>query len=94
MAGVQMFRQAERSAARVIDGAAYVVSVDRQMMLELNEVGTLVWETISKPATLEDLTQAVAEHFEVEPDAARQDVAVFLRTLVERGVAVEESAAT
>jgi hypothetical protein len=94
MAEVRVFRQAERSAARVIDGAAYVVSVDLQMMLELNEVGTLVWESLSVPASVDDLALVVSEAFQVERDDAVRDVVAFLRTLVERGVAVEESAAT
>lgn len=91
MTVVSRFRQAERTAARVIEGAAYVVSVDKQMMIELNEVGTVVWEVMSRPSSLDELIEVVAERFEIEPAVAREDVGRFLQTLVERGVVVTES---
>ena len=86
MPPVSEFQQAERSASRVIDGVAFLVSVDRQMMLELNEVGTFVWEMLARPTALEAIVAGVADEFEVDVETARADVHAFLATLVDRGV--------
>jgi hypothetical protein len=94
MTAMRRFRQAERTAARVIDGSAYVIAVDGQFMLELNEVGTLVWERLAQPATVEDLVASVESEFDVSPEPARRDVESFLSTLLERGVVAEEPPAT
>jgi len=87
------FRQARRTASRVIDGSAFVVAIDQQNLLELNEVGTLLWERLEEPATVEGLVAAVAEEFDVQDDVARQDVQAFLDKLLERGVIVREDGA-
>lgn len=86
MRPVQEFSQAERTAARVIDGSAYVVAIDRQMLLELNEVGTFIWERLDRPMTLDALARAIAAEFRVEPEAAKRDAEEFIRLLVDRGV--------
>ncbi len=47
----------------------------------LNEVGAFVWDTLSKPSTIEELQQAVLEEFDVEPEVAQQDLHEFLNAL-------------
>ena len=94
MPGMRRFRQAERTASRVIDGASFVIAIDSQVLLELNDVGTHIWERLAAPSTVDALAQAVAEEFEVDPVAAQRDVESFLGTLVERGVVTEDSGTT
>lgn len=90
MPQVLRYRRANRIAARVIDGAAFVVSVDQQRMVELNEVGTFIWEALEAPATVESLVAAVTEEFTVEASQARSDVETFLGQLEARGVVAHE----
>lgn len=80
------YRQAARTAARVIEGSAFVVAVDNQLLLELNDVGTFVWEKLQTPLTVERLTRMVVDEFEVDEEAARADVSTFLSQLTQRGV--------
>lgn len=86
MPKVLRYRRADRIAARTIDGAAYVVSVDQQRMVELNEVGTFVWQALETPATVDGLVEEVCSTFEVDPSAARRDVETFLGDLETRGM--------
>lgn len=80
------YQQARRIAARVIEGAAFVVSVDLQQMFELNEVGTFIWDTLSTPASLDEIAASVSDEFDVPPDQARRDTEAFLGSLLERSV--------
>ena len=92
MRAVQRFRQAPRAAARVIEGSAFVVSVDRQLLLELNDLGTFLWDRLEAPATLDMLTASVIAQFEVSPEAARADIETVLGQMIERGVISAEDA--
>ena len=91
---VTQYRRAERIAARVIEGSAFVVSVDQQRMVELNDVGTFIWEALAPAATVDELVEAVAASFEVEPAAARRDVEAFLSELLLRGIVSRDSGAS
>lgn len=93
MPEMRRFRQAKRTAARLIDGAAFVVAIDHQSLLELNEVGTFIWEKLAEPRGVESLTRDVLVEFDVGADAARRDVEAFLGQLLERGAVVEEEPA-
>ena len=90
MPQVLRYRRGERTAARVIDGAAFVVSVDQQRMVELNEVGTFLWAALEAGATVETLSESLVQEFAVESAVARRDVEGFLAELVKRGVVVSE----
>lgn len=87
---MRRFSQSGRIAARVIEGTAFVVAIDQQALIELNEVGTFVWESLRAPMSHEALTEAVVAHFEVDEETALRDVSTFLDVLVSRGVVVAE----
>lgn len=53
-------------------------------MFVINEVGKLIWESLSDNSDIESLTAIVLDHFEVAEDVARKDVEVFLKRLEEK----------
>lgn len=53
-------------------------------MFVINEVGKLIWESISDSSDIESLTAAVLDHFDVDENVARKDVEVFLMRLEEK----------
>lgn len=53
-------------------------------MFVINEVGKLIWESLSDNSDIESLTAIVLDHFEVAEDVARKDVEVFLNRLEEK----------
>lgn len=93
MSALIQYRRAERVAARVIEGSAFIVSVDQQRMVELNEVGTFVWEALAPVATVDELVAAVTRAFDVDPSEARRDVESFLAELLDRGMVSREGGA-
>jgi hypothetical protein len=54
--------------------------------LELDAMGTFVWNHIDGTATVDDLAHQVAEHYSCLPAEAQQAVAMFIRQLGQRGI--------
>lgn len=50
----------------------------------LNDVGTVVWELLEEPCTLDDLVAGVRERFADAPDSVGDDVTAFVHDLVTR----------
>ncbi len=76
--------QAERTAARVIDGQAVVIVIDRQHMHTLNEVGTFVWERAER-RTIGEIVDLLVDAYPVDRDSALQHVVAFVGDLVKFG---------
>ena len=50
-------------------------------MLKLNETGKLLWERLTKGATLEELCSLLVEEYEVDETTAKADAERFVSTL-------------
>lgn len=84
------FLQNPRTAGRVIDGQAFVVTSDDNRIYTLNETGSLVWSLAEAGCTEDEVTLAITQRYEVPPEAARADARRFLDDLVARSVLVRE----
>ena len=82
-----LFAQSDRVATRTIDGCAVVVVIDSQELLELDEVGTFVWEQLREPVALMDVAARVCSEFEVGIGVAEVDVRGFVDSLCTAGAA-------
>ena len=80
----QRVRQADRTASRVIEGKAVVITIDSNRLHVLNPVGSRVWE-LSDGRSLSELVDAVVAEFEVERPRAALDVRTFVRELLQMG---------
>jgi coenzyme PQQ synthesis protein D (PqqD) len=78
--------QNERTASRVIDGKAVVISIDQNQVHVLNSVGTRVWE-LCDGRPLADIVDQIVLEFEVEREQAARDVQVFAERLLAVGAA-------
>jgi hypothetical protein len=54
--------------------------------LELDSMGSFVWNHIDGIRSVEDLTGIVTHHYKCHPSEAEHAVAVFLRQLGQRGI--------
>ncbi|MEC7518550.1 MAG: PqqD family protein [Myxococcota bacterium] len=77
--------QAERTAARVIDGKAVVIVIDKQELHTLNPTGTFIWERAESARSVSELVDQVVREFEVDDETARRDVVTFVERLVGLG---------
>ncbi len=80
-----VLQQADRTAARVLEGQAVIVVIDDNALHTLNPVGTRVWE-LAQSASLGTIVHTIAEEYAVEPAAARRDVVAFVQDMLERGM--------
>lgn len=54
---------------------------DKLSVFTLNPVGVLVWQKLQQPRSLDELTSAVVDAFEVTEDVAARDVSAFVAQL-------------
>jgi hypothetical protein len=80
----QRLVQHERTAYRVIDGKAVVISIDANQVHVMNDVGTRVWQLCDGRALAQIIDQIVLE-FEVEREQAARDVQAFVARLIAVG---------
>jgi hypothetical protein len=52
-----------------------------------NEVGARIWQLVEEGRDEDAIVASLADEFEVTPERAREDLAAFLRTLHEAGLA-------
>lgn len=60
-------------------------------MLTVNSTGILLWELLEGEQSVESLTKALCDQFEVEPAQASEDVEKFLSCLRRAGALEAES---
>lgn len=73
-------RQSERTASRVIEGKAVVITVDQNELHVLNGVGTRVWQLLDGRA-LDAVVDTIVSEFEVDTERAAADVRSFVEQL-------------
>lgn len=73
-------RQAERTAARTIEGKAVLVVIDEKKLHVLNGVGTCVWD-LADGRTLEEVIAGVVTRYAVTAENAERDVRAFVEEL-------------
>jgi hypothetical protein len=86
LSGAERLRQCERTASRVIDGKAVVITIDHNELHVLNAVGTRVWE-LADGRPLSSIVDDIVREFEVEREQAAADVCAFAAQLLSVGAA-------
>ncbi len=69
-----------------LDGETVLMHVSNGMYFGLNAVGSVIWETMKEPVTVDRLCDAVADEFEVARDVCENDVRELLAQLEENGL--------
>jgi hypothetical protein len=75
-----------RTAWRVIEGEAVILSLDTKAFRGLNPVGSRVWELIDGRRNVDEIVEAIAREFDVVRERAAEDVRAFVRALLDRGL--------
>jgi hypothetical protein len=88
-----IFRQNPRTAGRVVDGHAFVVTPDDNKLHTLNGTGSCIWEAAEGGRTIDELAAALARRFAVDEVRARADAERFCADLVSRGILQREDPA-
>ena len=76
---------------QVVDGEAVLVLPDKGEVKVLNEVGARIWELADGTRTIAEISEQLAQEFEVDIQKAQNDAVIFLQQLEQKGVVKLES---
>ncbi len=76
---------------QVVDGEAVLVLPDKGEVKVLNEVGARIWELSDGTRTIAEISEQLAQEFEVDIQKAQNDAVIFLQQLEQKGVVKLES---
>ena len=80
-----MIRDPDLVAADM-DGDLVMMSIDNGEYYGVGGVGPRVWELLESPRTVEQISAAIVDEFEVEADTCREDILGFIRQLLDMGL--------
>jgi len=78
-----------KTAWRIIEGEAVILSMESKVLRGLNPVGSRIWELIDGQRSLEEITGTIVLEFDVTPADAAQDVRAFIQELLDRGLVTQ-----
>lgn len=69
----------------VKDGVA-ILDLRSNTYFSLDAVGASIWDRMSNPASLDDLTQAISTEYAVTPEECRGDITDLLQDMLKHGL--------
>ena len=63
-----------------------ILDLEKSRYFGLAGVGAHIWLALEKPCSVDELCTSVVDHFDVTPEACRDDVVKFLTNLQEAGL--------
>jgi hypothetical protein len=67
-------------------GEAAVLNLRDGVYHGLDTVATRIWNLITEPTRVEDITAALLREYDVDPDRCERELLAFLERLAERGL--------
>ena len=59
-------------------------------LITVNEVGMELWKMLQEDVTFDDLLNGILEEYDIDENAAREDIQEFLDRLVKGGILTED----
>ncbi len=88
------YRVSEGQVSSYLEGEVVILDLEGGRYYGLDGVGSLVWDLLQQPRTLDELQEAVMTAYAVDPTACRHDLEEFLDDLCARGIVeLDEDAA-
>jgi len=76
-----------------LEDETVLLELKKGMYYGLNAVGTLIWEMVQRPQTLEALYGAVLDQYNVDPETCKHDVLRLIEEMRVAGLVEIRSAA-
>jgi len=91
---MQLYVRSESVVSRVIAGETLIIPVrkgvgDLASIYSLNEVGSVIWHTVTGPRSTEEIVHALQEEFAGEAEQIKRDVRSFLDEMSSAGLITE-----
>jgi len=95
MSEASVYRRSQSVVSRQIAGETLVVPIrgrvgDLASIYSFNETGSVLWNALEHPRTLESLTSLLCQSFDVGQLDARRDVDAFVREMEAAGLLTVE----
>ena len=76
----------KRTASRIIEKEAVILTLQDSMLHTLNRVGTRVWELADGTRTIEEITTIISDEFEVDKATAQVDILELVAEFQSKGM--------
>ena len=83
-----LYRRQEGVLFQSIEGEAVLYDAHNERYFSLNEAGTLLWDLLQRPTSLEELRDALFEVYEVGLETVESDICELLGALEQAGLIV------
>ncbi len=71
----------ENPLVNEFDGQVIMLDPEKGNYYTFNEVGSLIWSFLKKPATPDDICKEITSKFDVEEDVCRKDALKYLEKM-------------
>ena len=71
---------------RDLKGEAVILNTKTGVYCGLNEVGSLVWESIKEPKSVKSIVDIILHEYDVEPKQCESDLLMVLQDLLDNGL--------
>jgi hypothetical protein len=78
--------RSKQVAARMLGSEMVIMSPRDTTLFNLNDVGSVIWESADGQTPLDEIVVRLCAEFEVTPDVARQDAETFIQELAGHGI--------
>ena len=97
MSNTDTYIRSDAAVSRLIGGETLVVPVRRGVgdlasIYSFNEVGTMIWQALASPTSLEELVDLIEGEYQVNRDQVLQDVVLFLSDMRSAGLIANANA--
>ncbi|NBC69885.1 lasso peptide biosynthesis PqqD family chaperone [Paenibacillus sacheonensis] len=65
-----------------MDGDIVMMNIQQGKYYNLGQVGGVIWDLLQNPSTVEELTDALLNEFEITPEECESQVIAFLEQLM------------
>lgn len=81
MATASLLVKKDQVHAKVIEGKLFLIDFDSAVVLELNEVGALIWNSLAQSESLDQILDRITQEFNIGLPQAKKDCMNFLKEL-------------
>ncbi|MBM7567331.1 lasso peptide biosynthesis PqqD family chaperone [Paenibacillus sacheonensis] len=78
----QLFVRQQGNLVSEMDGDIVMMNIQQGKYYNLGQVGGVIWDLLQNPSTVEELTDALLNEFEITPEECESQVIAFLEQLM------------
>ncbi len=82
----QKFKHTRNVAWRIIEGEAFLINLNDSMCHQINNVGSLIWQSIDGKRKLKEIVSIIVSEFEVDEEKAKADLIDFIKILQQKNL--------